>query len=493
MSESDQRTPLIVGRYAIFDRIAAGGMATVHFGRLVGEVGFTRTVAIKRLHAHFASDHEFVSMFIDEARIAARVRHPNVVQTLDVGAIDGELFVVMDYVVGEPLSRLFRGASASGKLLDPGLVARIMVDVLHGLHAAHDAKNEAGEALEIVHRDVSPQNVLVDVDGISRVLDFGVAKAVGQVHTTRKGELKGKIAYMAPEQLLGEDVTRRTDVFAASIMLWELLVGHRLFGGSSEGEIVRKVLEVEVTPPSERAPSLSPAIDALVMRGLAREPSERYASAADMAEAIEACIPLMSPRAVGAWVREQAAEGLAERASVVAKIESGTTVVPTPDDSKRIAAETEAARAAALSALLADPQERVTDLSDGSPPGSGLTRLTYATPPTASSPRRLLTKVGVACIVIASLVVAWRAIRPTHATTASANDHAPAATEPSASAQTSAVSATEASASAQPLAPAQPSASASHRVTSVAPRAPLVRGSAPVTSASGNRRLYTRE
>src|SRR5580698_2040686 len=206
--------PRIVGRYAIYGEIAAGGMATVHFGRLLGPVGFTRTVAIKQLYPHFARDAEFVAMFLDEARLAARIRHPNVIQTIDVVADNGELFLVMDYVESEPVSRLIRLARGMGEPIPLRIATSIVCGALHGLHAAHEATSDRGESLGIVHRDVSPQNILVGIDGVPLVIDFGVAKAIGRAHTTRDGNLKGKVSYMAPEQLEGR-ATRRSDIFAA--------------------------------------------------------------------------------------------------------------------------------------------------------------------------------------------------------------------------------------------------------------------------------------
>src|SRR5688572_13695305 len=164
-------------------------MATVHFGRLVGPVGFSRTVAIKRLHERLARDPDFVAMFLDEARLAARIRHPNVVPTFDVVAMEQELFLVMEYVQGDSLSRLMKVVRARNESVDPAFAVTIMTGVLHGLHAAHEATNERGEPLGIVHRDVSPQNVLVGVDGVPRVLDFGVAKAAGRAQTTKDGQL----------------------------------------------------------------------------------------------------------------------------------------------------------------------------------------------------------------------------------------------------------------------------------------------------------------
>ena len=259
--------PRIVGRYALFDKIASGGMATVHLGRLLGPVGFARIVAVKRLHAQFAEDPEFVSMFLDEARLAARIHHPNVIPIVDVVAQKGELLLVMDYVKGENLARL----SPAGRPLSPVLAAHVIAGVLHGLHAAHEATDERGEPLHIVHRDVSPQNVLVGVDGIARVLDFGVAKAAGRIQTTREGQLKGKIAYMAPEQLRGE-ATRQTDIYAASVVLWELLTGRRLFAASNELETLGRVIDRNIEPPGQLVPNLPRALEDIVMRGLGASP-----------------------------------------------------------------------------------------------------------------------------------------------------------------------------------------------------------------------------
>jgi len=314
----------VVGRYALYGEIAAGGMATVHFGRLLGPVGFSRTVAIKRLHPQFAKDPEFVSMFLDEARLAARIRHPNVVPTLDVVATQGELFLVMDYVQGESLSRLIRAARDRSEHIPVRLVGSIVSGALHGLHAAHEAKNERGEPLHIVHRDISPQNVLVGVDGVARVLDFGVAKAAGRIQTTKEGQLKGKLAYMAPEQIGGQ-VSRQTDIYAGAIVLWEALVGQRLFSGDNEGQVLAKVLGGFVAPPSSMVAGLPVGLDEVVLRGLAREPQNRYATAREFAVALERCVGVASSTEVGEWVESIAHGALVKRAEKIAEIESSST------------------------------------------------------------------------------------------------------------------------------------------------------------------------
>jgi serine/threonine-protein kinase len=315
----------VVGRYALHDEIASGGMATVHVGRLLGPVGFSRTVAIKRLHPQFAKEPDFVSMFLDEARVAARIRHPNVVGTLDVVALDGELFLVMEYVQGESLARLLRPLRERGIGVPVPVAASIIVGALEGLHAAHEATSENGEPLGIVHRDVSPQNILVGTDGVARVVDFGVAKAAGRVQTTRDGQLKGKLGYMAPEQITGQ-ATRATDVHAASVVLWEMLAARRLYHGDNDLQTYSNILAGNLTPPSHFAPGLPPELDRIVMRGLAANPHARFPTAREMARAIQRAV-LVAPAAdVGDWVERLAGTNLGARARKVAAIESSGTL-----------------------------------------------------------------------------------------------------------------------------------------------------------------------
>ena len=275
-----------LGRYVLYDEIAAGGMAAVHLARMRGAFGFARTVAIKRLHPHVAREPDFVAMFLDEAHLAARVRHPNVVSTLDVVEQEDEIFLVMEYVNGEPLSRLTRSATV------PLTVAMAIVcDALHGLHAAHEAVSEKGQPLSIVHRDVSPQNILVGFDGIARVADFGVAKAASRLQTTQEGTIKGKIPYMSPEQLQQRAVDRRADVYALSVVAWETLAGRRLFMADDAGALVAVVLTAPRLALRSFRSDVPEAVEAVIDKGLQRDPQDRFASALEMAKALEAALP----------------------------------------------------------------------------------------------------------------------------------------------------------------------------------------------------------
>jgi serine/threonine-protein kinase len=326
-TSSTGRPSQILGRYVLFGELASGGMATVHLGRLLGPAGFTKTVAIKRLHAQFAKEPEFVSMFLDEARLVGRIQHPNVVSTLDVVQLQGEVYVVMDYVEGEALSRLLKACAERNDTVDPKLAASILCAALQGLHAAHESNDERGRPLGIVHRDVSPQNVLVGRDGIARVLDFGVAKARGRLQSSREGQLKGKLSYMAPEQVHGRAIDRRTDIYAASVMLWEVLTGKRLVSGDNEAAIIASVVKGEFSPPSQTAPWVPPALDAIVMRGLEQDPARRFQTAREMAIELDRAVEgAASAYGVGEWVERLAGDALKLRATRVREMESSSAV-----------------------------------------------------------------------------------------------------------------------------------------------------------------------
>ncbi len=314
----------LLGRYALFDAIASGGMATIYLGRQVGAVGFSRVVAVKRLHPHHAREADFVAMFLDEARLAARVRHPNVVETLDVVHEGAETFIVMEYVDGEPLSALFAAARERGQRIPIEIGAAIVCGLCHGLHAAHEARGGDGTPLGIVHRDVSPQNVLVGSDGVPRVVDFGVALANVRLQTTRAGQVKGKPAYMAPEQLARDEVTRATDLYAAGVILWEACAGRRAYDVASEGALYARVIAGAIPRLEEVAPWVPPALAAVVHRSIAKEPAARFATAQEMALAIEGAVRVAGAAALSGFLEDLAGPDLAARREAVRTIESAT-------------------------------------------------------------------------------------------------------------------------------------------------------------------------
>ena len=312
----------VVGRYALFDRIATGGMATVHLGRLVGAAGFARTVAIKRLRTNYARDPKFVKMFIDEARMSSRVRHPNVAATVDVVSDGDELLLVMEYVHGESLSRLI--ASTKGQGVDARVAVALGIGALHGLHAAHEAKSEHGEPLEIIHRDVSPQNILLGEEGVPRVVDFGIAKAANRMQRTDSNHVKGKPRYMAPEQLQGENnpIDHRVDIFSMGTVMWETLTGRALFNHSTFVGVLAQVLRMPITPPHEIVQHLDERLSQVVMRALSRDPNERYATALDFALALEGTgAGVATQHALSSFVRDRASAVLAERQAMIEAME----------------------------------------------------------------------------------------------------------------------------------------------------------------------------
>ena len=274
------------GKYELLQKIGSGGMGQVFLARTVGQQDFEKLLVIKRLLPHLSEDEEFLSMFLDEARIAARLNHPNLIQIFELGEYAGSHYLTMEYVAGEDLRRIERYLRVQGKPPPPlGFACRVIADAAAGLDYAHKARDAQGRPLNLVHRDVSPQNILVGFDGAVKLIDFGVAKAAGKVQSTAAGILKGKYPYMSPEQALGNDVDARSDLFALGIVFWELLTGKRLFKAENELSTLRLVAACQVPPPSKLG---APAVaDALVMKALAKEPADRYPDAAAFRLAVE--------------------------------------------------------------------------------------------------------------------------------------------------------------------------------------------------------------
>ena len=276
-----------LGRYEILTQLASGGMASVYIARAQGVAGFERLVAIKVLHPHLAYEQEFISMFLDEARLAARIRHMNVVPTLDISDSPGDgYFLVMEYIEGDHLGALLGGAAKRGELLPRPFVCRVLIDTLQGLAAAHRLTDEDGTPLKLVHRDVSPHNILVGTDGIARLTDFGVAKADVRMASTRVGQFKGKLSYMAPEQASSSETDQRSDLFSVGIILWESLTGRRLFKGDTNAATLNKLLNGSVPKPSSVWEELEP-FDGVVMKALSRNPEQRFQTADELGEALD--------------------------------------------------------------------------------------------------------------------------------------------------------------------------------------------------------------
>jgi len=269
-----------VGRYELCFHLAAGGMATVYLARLEGPDGFEKLVAVKTIHPHLAADRRFVDMFLDEARIASRISHANVCQTFDYGEADGTWYIAMEYLVGECFATVYNRVLKRRDLVrDPRTRATLLAmfaAACEGLHAAHELRDSKNVPLGIVHRDVSHHNVFVTYDGSVKVVDFGIATAADRLHRTATGEVKGKFAYMSPEQARGERVDRTTDVWALGVMLWEFCTGRRLFGRKTESATVLALATEAVRPRAVAGPGVRSGSDEVVARALLRDPARRW-------------------------------------------------------------------------------------------------------------------------------------------------------------------------------------------------------------------------
>jgi serine/threonine-protein kinase len=277
--------------YEILARLKSGGMATLYLGRKSGASGFSRHVAIKFIHDHLAEDPDFVRMFVDEALVQARISHPNVVHVEELGEEDGKHFLVMEYVHGCALSQLLRALAKRNRALPTELAVYVAMQIAAGLHAAHELRDEAGQLLGVVHRDVSPDNVLLSYDGHVKLIDFGVAKVEARVAQTSAGLLKGKLRYMSPEQASGGAIDRRTDVYALGVVLWEMLTMHRLFGAADQLVLLETVRNPRIPPPGSLRADIPAALEAVVMKALAPDPALRYGSSHDFRRALAEAMP----------------------------------------------------------------------------------------------------------------------------------------------------------------------------------------------------------
>lgn len=312
-SQSQERIPRSFGRYRVVGKIASGGMAVVYLCRIGKKSGFQRLFAVKVMHSHLSEEAEFVTMLMDEARIAAQLHHANVVSTVDLGVEDGRYFVVLEYVDGFSFGDLLKRATTR----EVSVILRIVIDGLKGLHAAHSATDAEGQLLGLVHRDVSPDNILVGTDGVGRITDFGIATAQARITKTNPGMLKGKAGFMAPEQMMGKDVDARADIFSTGVMLWNALTGEKLYSGTLANNVY-KVLTETPTPPSQVGEKPPAALDEVVLKALASAPENRFSTAAEMAQAVEDAaragdVHVASAEEVGDWVKRLFAHELDQR------------------------------------------------------------------------------------------------------------------------------------------------------------------------------------
>jgi serine/threonine protein kinase len=287
MSDSKGGGTYFLGRYRVVDEIGIGGMASVHLARMDGPGGFQRWAAIKKIHAHLIEDDSFIQMFLDEAQVAARISHPNVAQVFDLGKTEDTYWIAMEYLHGEPLREVMRRTEEVGTAMPPEIACKVIADAAEGLHAAHDLTGKNGEQLNLVHRDVTPHNLFVTYDGITKVLDFGIAKFSSRAAHTKAGTLKGKLAYMSPEQVHGEQLDRRTDVFALGVVLWELTTGRRLFRMESDLDTLAKVQECDVPRPSALIRGYPIDLEKIVMKALAKNRNDRFKTAKEFSRSLQ--------------------------------------------------------------------------------------------------------------------------------------------------------------------------------------------------------------
>lgn len=325
-----------LGKYELLSRIAVGGMAELFVARTTAQHGFEKLVALKRILASHADDDQFVQMLLAEARLAATLHHPNVAQVYDVGDCDGTYFFTMEYVFGQDLRKIVRAIQSQGKWLSPEHILQIVIGTAAGLHYAHEKEGSDGKPLGIVHRDVSPSNVLVSYDGAVKLVDFGIAR-VSAMATQSGHALKGKVPYMSPEQVRGDRLDRRSDVFSLGIMLWELTMRRRLFSGENEISIAARICNEDAPRPGSLIPDYPPDLEAIVVKALARDRDERYASAQELQLALEEYARehklLLSSARLGTFMSELFAEQIqASKSDLRVKIAASTGMFPTQSE-----------------------------------------------------------------------------------------------------------------------------------------------------------------
>jgi serine/threonine-protein kinase len=432
-----------LGRYQIAGRLAVGGMAEIFLAKLFGPSGFERPLVIKRILPHLAEIASFREMFVDEARLVAELRHPNVVQVLELGLDGSELFLAMEYVEGESLGSLMRRMFSHDERPDWVVAAHILAEVCAGLHAAHELRGPDGAPREVVHRDVSPQNVVIAYDGAVKLLDFGIAKAAGRATHTEAGQVKGKFEYMSPEQCRSEPLDRRSDVFSAGILLYELTTRTRLFKRDSQMATMLAVCDDPMPSPRALVPGYPERLEAICRRALEKDPAARYPDAAAMRfDLLRASADLglhAAPEVdLGRLMRRLFADRVEEKRNMLLLARSGESAVDIP------AAEADAhveLPTVAATALTFDPGRAA--------PPAGVGRRRRSAPLAVAAAALALAAAGVLYVASAGTRGATLA-PPASATVAApggASVEAPAATADPATAAPSALAAASASAS----------------------------------------------
>jgi serine/threonine protein kinase len=335
----------VLSKYRLIAELGHGGMAEVYLALSSGPAGFNKLVVLKQIREQLAEDPEFLNMFLDEARLAARLNHPNVVQTNEVGHEAGRYFIAMEYLEGQPLNRIISRLGKAGKL-SLAMHVRVIIDALVGLHYAHGLCDFDGTPLHVVHRDATPHNVFVTYSGQVKVVDFGIAKAFGSTTETRTGVLKGKVAYMAPEQAMGERVDCRADVFSVGMMLWEALAGTRLFRGVNDVVVLQRIAAGDIPSPRTVRPDIPENLEAICMKALSHDKEDRHASARDLQHALEKALEELGERPLLRDLGEALSQYFeADRATIKGLVEAQIQSMRTP--SGELAFEPTAARAGA--------------------------------------------------------------------------------------------------------------------------------------------------
>jgi hypothetical protein len=333
------KKPIPFGKYYLLERINVGGMAEVFKAKAFGVEGFERLLAVKRILPNIAEDEEFITMFIDEAKIAVQLQHANIAQIFDLGKVDDSFFIALEYVHGRDLRAIFDRMRSKGDSLPIPLACYVVMQVCEGLDYAHNKRDGQGRELHLIHRDISPQNVLIGYEGEVKLIDFGIAKAAGKASTTQAGILKGKFGYMSPEQVRGLPIDKRSDIFAVGIVLYELLTGERLFVGETDFSTLEKVRNVEIVPPSSYNKKIPQELERLIMKALARDPEDRYQNAIDLHDDLQSFLysvgEFFSRKDLAAWMKKSFATEIEDENTKLEQFQQ--VAAPTAEVSRRAA------------------------------------------------------------------------------------------------------------------------------------------------------------